>query len=179
MKTNLLYGFVLALVGFLVSLVFFIAGLHSSVEKMAATSWISSTLLFVLAVVVLYLGMAAKRTATPADRNWTYGSAFGTGAGIAVFAALFGLVFTYLYFALINPHMSEILYGVQVAKMEAKGMSSDQIEKAGSIMRAMMSPIGASLVGSLFGFIFDVLISLVVAIFVRRRPGATPPPIAA
>ncbi|QYM79421.1 DUF4199 domain-containing protein [Horticoccus luteus] len=178
MKTNLLYGFVLALVGFLVSLVFYITGFHSSVEKMEATSWISNTLLFVISIVVLYLGMAAKRAAAPADRQWTYGSALGTGAGIAVFGALFGIVFTYIYFALINHNMSDLIYQVQVAKMEAKGMSSDQIEKAEPMMRAMMSPVAASLMAGVVGFIFNFLISLIVAIFVRRRPVSTPPPLA-
>lgn len=174
MKTNLVYGFVLALAGFLVSLVFYIAGFHSSVEKMQATSWISTCLMIVISLVVLYLGMSAKRAAAPADREWTYGSALGTGVLIALFGALFSLILTYIYFGLINTNMSEIIYQTQVAKMEAKGMSSDQLEKAEPMMRMMMSPVMVSVMGAVMGFVFNFIFSLIVAIFVRQRPATAP-----
>lgn len=174
MKTTLTYGFTLALIGFVLALIFYIAGFHSSGEKFESISTLTNCLMIVVSIVVLFLAMKAKRAVTPADQPWGYGSALGTGVMTALYAALIGLVLTYVYFAFINSNMSEVIFQAQVAKMEAKGMTADQIERAEPMMRKMMTPAIASIFSSVGGFVFNVILALIIAIFVRSRPATVP-----
>jgi len=182
MKTPLIYGFAMALAGALLTFVMFFAGFHSSAEKMqsALGRTIGTVGSLVIAIVCLLLAMRAKRAGTPPDAPWGYGSALGAGVLTGLFAALIGIVFAYVYFVFINPQMSEVVYQVQVAKMEAKGMSSDQIDRAEPMMRKMMSPVAMTIFQTIFGFLASVVLSLILAIFVRNRSvditsGETPP----
>ena len=155
----------------LLTFIMFFAGLHDSAEKMqsavARTIAIAGPL--AIAITCLVLAMRDKRANTPADAPWGYGSALGTGVMTGLFSALIGVVFAYVYFVYLNPNMPEVIYQTQVAKMEAKGMSADQIERAEPMMRKMMSPVMMTAFQSIGGFVWTVLLSLIIAIFFRRR----------
>jgi hypothetical protein len=175
MKTPLIYGFAMALVSAVLTFVLFFAGFHSSAEKMqsAFAQTIGFVGPFIIGVTCLVLAMRERRANAPADAPWGYASALGTGVMTGLFASLIGIVFAYVYFAYINPQMSEVIYQVQAAKMEAKGMSADQIERAEPMMRKMMSPLMMTVFQTVVGFIWSVLLSLILAIFVRSRPTAS------
>jgi hypothetical protein len=170
MKNYLIFGFAMALAGALLTLVMFFAGFHSDIEKMQ--SGLARALGFIgptaIAVTAIVLGTRARRAEVPATEPFGYAQALGTGVMIALFAALFNLVFTYLYFAVINPDFSDIVYQAQVAAMEAKGMAAAQIESAAPMMRRMMSPAIMTAFGVIFGFFWAVLVSLVTAAFLKR-----------
>ena len=170
MKNYLIYGSVMAMAGALLTLIMFFAGFHSDVEKMQSgvAKGIGYIVPTAIAITVIVLGTRAQRAAISADKSFGYGQALGTGVMIALFAALFNIVFSYLYFALINPNFSDVVYQAQVAAMEAKGMSSAQIEGAEPMMRKMMSPVALTIFGTVFGFIWSVLISLITAAFLKR-----------
>jgi hypothetical protein len=182
MKIPLTYGAAMAIAGALLTLILFFAGFHDTAEKMQ--SGFAQTIAIIgplgIAVACLALAMRDKRANTPADMPWGYGSAFGTGVMTGLFSALFGAVFAYVYFAVLNPDMADVVYQMQVSKMEAKGMPSDRIDAAEQIMRKMLSPIMMTTFQTFFGFLWTVVLSLIIAIFYKRRPVggenlATPP----
>ena len=183
MKHYLTFGFAMAVAGALLTLGMYFAGFHSDVEKMQ--SGIARVIGFVgptaIAIVVIVLGTRARRMEVPATEPFGYAQALGAGVMIALFAAVFNLVFSYVYFTVVNPDFSDIVYQGQVAAMQAKGMSAAQIEGAESMMRKMISPVMMTVFGTIFGFVWTVLVSLVTAAFLKRQPADqfvdAPPPL--
>jgi hypothetical protein len=182
MKTPLIYGAAMAIGGALLTLILFFAGFHDSAEKMG--SGIAQSLGMVggllIAVVCLVLAMRDKRANTSPDLPWGYGSALGTGVLTGLFSALFGAIFTYIYFAFLNPGVTNIMYEVELAKMEARGTPPEQIDAAEGMMRFMFSPGMATLVQTIVGIVVIVILSLIIAIFYKNRPAALqtePPPL--
>ncbi len=150
MKTSLLYGFLIALVNFLVALILFIAGLHSDPGPCIGAARVVGGLGgLVVAIVVLVLGIKARRSALPPEAEFTYGQAFKTGMGIQLWCAIFSPITTYVYLAFINPHFIDVLLQANREKMEARGLSGDQIDRAERMMRIFTSP-GAQAVEAFF-----------------------------
>ncbi len=178
MKLSLTYGFFIALATSLLSLGFFFTGYHDDASKLQTAQNVGLVLGIVIAVVCLLMGMREKRELTPAKDNWGYSSALGTGVMIGLFAAIFSTIYTYCYFNFINPNMSELIYQMEVLKMEAKGMTDAQISQAEPIMRKMMSPVILTAIGMVSMFIINVVLALIVAIFVKNRPDVAAEPTA-
>jgi len=181
MKIPLLYGFLIALANAIVTLVMYFAGFHDSPEKMMSARWLGFVIVLAIGGVGLWFAMRDKRAQAPATAEWGYGSALGVGTLTALFAAVFGAVFTYIYFAIINPNMSEILVQTQLTAMQAKNVPQARIDAAEPVMRKMMSPVGVTCIGLLQAFIIGFIEALLVAIAFRKRPvvEGTPPPVAA
>lgn len=178
MKTPLTYGVIMAVASALLTLILFFVGFHDSPEQMqsGAGKFIAVVGPLAISITCLALAMRDKRSNTPDDAPWGYGSAVWTGVLTAVFATLLGAVFAYLYFAVINPSMTEVLYQTEVAKMEDKGLPPEQIDRAEQFMRKMLSPGIMTVFQSIGGFLVAVVLSLIVAIFYKNRtlaPGST------
>ncbi|MBP6507748.1 MAG: hypothetical protein KA257_09305, partial [Opitutaceae bacterium] len=60
-------------------------------------------------------------------------------------------------------------------KMEAKGMSADQIERAEPFIRKWMNPVMMTVSSFVMFFITNVVIALIAAAFVKNRPQTTAP----
>lgn len=172
MKTSLTYGFIMALGTALVSLGFFFAGYHDDAAKMETAQRISMVLNIAIAIVTIVLGMREKRALTPADQNWGYGSALGTGLMVSLWGTLFSCIYSYAYFTLINPAINEVIFQAQVLKMEESGMSAAQIAQAEPMMRKWMSPAVMTIMSFFIILIFNAVISFIAAIFVKNRPAA-------
>jgi hypothetical protein len=172
MKTPLVYGSLMALVGALLTYGLFFAGYHDAPEKLQVAQWIGSGGGILASIVFTALAMRERRAEYPANREWGYGSAFVTGLLAGLVGAVLGAILAYIYFAFVNPGFNEIVYQAQVAKMEAKGMSSAQIEQASGMMRKMMSPVVMVIFQVIAGAVWSTILSLIVAIFFRNRPAA-------
>lgn len=170
MKTSLTYGFIMALGTALVSLGFFFAGYHDEAAKMESAQRISMVLNTAIAIITIVLGMREKRGLTPADQNWGYGSALGTGLMVSLWGTLFSCIYSYTYFSFINPAINEVIYQAQVLKMEESGVSAAQIAQAEPMMRKWMSPAVMTLISFFVILAFNAVISFIAAIFVKNRP---------
>lgn len=171
MKTPLTYGVIMAVASALLTLILFFVGFHDSPEQMqsGAGKFIAVVVPLAISIICLALAMRDKRANTPDDAPWGYGSAVWTGVLTAVVASLLGAVFAYLYFGLINPTMTDVLYQAEVAKMEDKGLSPEQIDRAEQFMRKMLSPGFMAVFQSIGGFLVTVVLSLILAIFYKKR----------
>lgn len=178
MKHYLTYGLYLALAGALLNLVFFFLGYHSDVAKFHTAQWVGGIGMLAIGIVLTAVGIKARRADVPPSESFGYGSALGAGVMITLFANLFAAIFNFSYIKFINPGFTDVMMQLQAEKMEAKGMSSAQIEQAQHFMRAMMGPVGYSITGFITGIVFGVIISLVVAAFLRRAASEEPPALA-
>lgn len=175
MKTSLTYGFIMTLCGAFVGLGLYFTGLHSDPDKLKTAQTVGLILGLVISVTCILLGMREKRAGTPADKPWGYGSALGTGVMIGLFGTIFGAVYNYCYFAFIDPNFREVVLQAQIAGLEAKNLSSAQIEQAEPYIRPWLSPAAMTATGAVMGFIWNLVISLVVAAIVKNRPAAAAP----
>lgn len=181
MKTSLIYGAIMAVAGAVFTLLMFFAGFHDSPEKMKLGQWLGMVGGLAIGVVCLALAMRAHREQRRPDQSWGYASAFGIGVLTSLVAALLGSITGFLYFAVINPGFSEVIYQMQVEKMEAAGVSAAQMERIEPMVRKWTAP-GILVVSQvLSGFMMGVVLSLIVAIFFRRRTSDVaapmPPPL--
>lgn len=178
MKLPLVYGLAMAAGGALLNVVLYLAGFHESTDKLPAAQVIGTVVGLGIVIACLALAMKHKRASYPADAEWGYGPALGVGVLTSLVGALFGAVFSYVYFAFINPDMSEVILQAQVEKMEAAGISAAKIEQAQPMMKKWMSPGVMTVMQLFFGVIFGIVLSLIVAIFFRKREVVAPPTLA-
>jgi hypothetical protein len=169
MKTYVLYGFILAMGAFVANLVLYFMGLHSDAAKFASGQVIGSCLLLVIAVACISLGIKARRAEVPPTEDFGYGRALGAGVMIALFAGLFGIVTNYLYFQVINPGITEVIVQAQLDKMEAKGLTGEQLERAEKGVRMFMKPVFILVMGFLSSMFWGTIISLIAAAVLKRK----------
>jgi hypothetical protein len=174
MKTCSLYGFISALAGAFVTLILYFLGFHSDASKLQAAGWIGGLVGLAITATCLFLGVRARRDETPKDVEFGYGSAVGAGTLISLVSSFLSSVFAYTYYSFINPAFTDLMIQAQMAKMEARGMSGDQLEKAEAMTKWMMSAGPASVMAFFYIFILGVILALIVAAFLKRPAPNTP-----
>lgn len=179
MKTSLTFGFLLALAGALTSLGLFLTGYHDSAPKLQSAQWIQMAVGTLASVACLAAAMRTKREQAPADGEWSYAAAFGSGVLTGLCAVVIGSAFSYVYYKLINPNLSETLVQMQLTAMAEKGMPAKAISEVEPMMRRWMMPEIMTLMQALTGMIASTALSALIALFFRTRTSAqaTPPTI--
>ena len=164
----------MAIAGAALTFILYLAGFHESPEKMPTAQWVGGIGGVAIGVTCLALAMRERRSLTPAETDWGYGRALGAGVMTGLFASLFGLVTGYVYFGIVNPGFSEVIFQSQVVALEARGMTSAQIERVEPMLRKWISPVALTVMQGFSGFVWSLVLSLIVAIFLRKRPTDTP-----
>ncbi len=180
MKTTFLYGLGISLASFALNLLLYFAGFHANAEKLGTAQWIGGLVGFAITVTGLVLVMRARRDETPLDEPFGYGRALGTGTLTVLWSSLISGPLQALYVGVINPGFRDVVMEGEIAKLEAQGLTADQIAGAEKMMQIMTGPVAQAATIIIGGFIFGFLLSLIVAIFVRRPAEETfdePPPI--
>lgn len=175
MKTCSLYGFISALAGALLGIVLYFLGYHSDPAKLAAAQLIGGCTGFAIIVACIALGTSARRAEMPQEQGFGYGAALLAGTQISIVSAFLSGVFNYAYLAFINPGFAEILLQDKMDKLQAKGVSGADLDRAESITRTMLHPLPAAIFGLIYLFIVGFLVALVVSAFVRRPAPSGPP----
>ncbi len=168
MKTNVTYGFFIALGGMVLTLALYFLGFHSEASKLPAAQWIGFFGFLAIAISLIVAGQKARRSETPAEEGFSYGRGMGAGAGIAFFSALFGIATTLLYFGVINPNLVELMVQAQLDKLEAKGLSGAQIDQAEKFIRFSMKPAVMAVSNFIFIMLIGTIISLISSAFLKR-----------
>lgn len=168
MKTYLTYGTYCAVASAALNLVLYFSGLQT--DKMALGQYVQ-WLGIVFFAVVLFFGMKDVRSAKP-NQEICYSGAFVAGLLISVFAGLFGAIYTYIHFTFVNPDFPQYLNDFTRAQLEAKGVPSANIEAALNMQTLFVKPWIQAVIAVFVTPIMGVLVSLILAIFVKRTPKA-------
>lgn len=176
MKTPLVYGSLSAIAGAIIILALFFLGYHSEVEKLGAAKWIGGIAGLAVGISCLVLGVKARREEIPEAEGFSFGRAMGTGVLISVVSSFLSSVFYFVYLKVINPGFTDLMIQDTLDKMQAKGMSSDQLAGAEKGMHFFMAPALQSVMNLFGGVIFGVVLSLIVAAFLKRPAPAAQPP---
>src|SRR4051812_36711282 len=109
MKTYLTYGALMAFGGAVLVIVLYLLGFHSDASKLSAAQYLGGIGGLIIGVICITLGTKARRAQVPVTEEFGYGRALGAGFMIALFAALFGIVTTFVYAKWINPDFADII----------------------------------------------------------------------
>jgi len=125
---------------------------------------------------IIFLILTQKEYKDQLSGFLTFGEGFSAGFRYAVFTSLLIAVFTFIYLTFLNPDIMAKAAEQARAQMQAKGMSSDDIDKAVS----MTKKIGPA-IGSFFIAIIDTIVGIIVAligaaIFKKERSPFDPEP---
>lgn len=173
MKTTLFYGAIMGFIGILMNYALYFLGFHDSAEKMHTSQTISAILGIGAGIVCLVLAARARRTETPASEPFGYGRSLLACFLTSLWSTVIGTLSWVIYIGVVNPGVRDIMVQGELAKLEAKGLSSTQIEQAEGMIRMMMGPIPQGLIGFCFGLVIWTVISLIIAAFVRRADANT------
>lgn len=159
-KANLTNGVIFALLGIVYSLVIYFLDL--SFNKVQG--WI----FMVIQIVILFFLVKSYRDNYKYGAI-TYGEALGAGVIIFLYYAIIMAVFTYLLYAVIDPDLIDKQLAFAEEEMIKRGIPESAIEAGMKVQAKMMKPaIMAPL--SIFGSMIQGLImSLIVAAFVRKE----------
>lgn len=177
MKIALIYGFGIALAGAVLTLAAYFLGYHSDPDRIGTGQTIASVLGLAITVIGLVMGIRARRAEVPPTENFGYGRALGTGVMISIFSGIFGAIFLFVYASFINPDYQDVVVDSQIAKMEQQGIPPSQIDQAEGIMRTMSSPAMQAVFAVIMGALIGLVLSLIIAAFLKRPATAEPPPL--
>ena len=176
-KHSLTFGLLLALAGSLTSLGLFLAGYHDTTEKLQVAQKIQMAVGVAASVACLVAAIRAQRADAPAEADWGYGSAFGTGVLTGLCAVVIGSAFSYVYFKFIDPNLNETLIQMQLAAMAERGMPAKSISEVEPMVRRWMMPEIMTLMQAVTGLIASTVLSALIALFFRARPTAAATPV--
>ena len=166
MSTKFIYALTLTICGAVFNLLLYFTGFQT--EKLATGQYLN-WLGFVLMFVVLWLGIKAVRDESP-NQAMSYGKGVGTGTLISLYSGLMSAVYTYIHFKYINVDFVDYQLTLIRSKWAAHGMSEAQMDQAEAFTRKMMGP---GIQAALFPFaavIIGVILSLIIAAFLKRNP---------
>lgn len=169
MKTPLLYGSLIAIVGALLTFGLFFAGFHDTPEKLKSTQWIAPCVILIAHFVLVTFAIRDARSNYPAEEKWSYGNALGCGFLTGLVAAICGIVIGLIYYPLVNPQFGDVLFQTWYAQAEAKGYPADRLEAASGFMHKIYSPAGLSISNLITGLFVSLVLALIIAIFFRKR----------
>jgi hypothetical protein len=168
MKTTFIYGLSMAIAGTLMNFAFYFLGFHDSPEKIGTGQMIGLLGGMVITIGGLVLAVKARRSEIPDQEDFGYGRALGAGVLTSLWASIFGSISNFVYMGFINPGMQEVIVESEIAKLEAKGVSMEQIDQAEGMIRMMTSPAASGIMGFIGAFIISVIISLIIAAILKR-----------
>jgi Na+/H+-dicarboxylate symporter len=174
MKTCSLYGFISALAGAFITLVLYLLGLHSDPAKVGMAGYIALAVGLPVGILIIALGVKARREETPLTEDFGYGRALGAGVLISVVSSVLSTAFNLVYSNFINPRFPEVMVQAQLAKLEAKGMPPAQLDAAEKGVRMFMGAVPQAIFGILAGVVFGLILSLIIAAFLKRAPAEPP-----
>jgi hypothetical protein len=148
--------------------------MHSDAARITAAGFIALFFHWAFGILFIALALRERRAAADPARGFTYGQALWAGVATALFTALFDLVCVPLYAAVINPHFNEILAQAQTAKLEARGLGPDQLDRMERVQHIFFSPGFETAAAALGAVVGGTLVALVVAVFFQRPAEGAP-----
>lgn len=155
MKTTVRFGLILAGVQIGLSLLFFGLGL----DKNETVQSLSSFLNILITGVIVFMGIKTEKQAI-GNGFISFGKGFSAGMMITLIGSAITSVYSYLYFAFLNPEMITYIQMKQEEEMIKRGMSDEAVEKMAENMHAWTTPE----LMTLFAFLGMILIGLVISL---------------
>lgn len=162
------YGAIAAMVTIAIGLVFHLAGLTSYTEQNSPTNWIATLLTWGIMIAAMVMGM--KKYREEAGGYMTFGQGFGVGFWEALTLAVITAVWTYVFFALVEPGLTDTILEATRDKMLEQGQSEEQVDQAMQFTEPFMNPGMFALFGAIGTLLTGIIMALIVAAVTQRKP---------
>lgn len=166
------YGLIGSGILIALGLVMYLAGLSDPTQQQGAAGWLNGVLSLAVTGWALFAAMKAHRDGDLGG-YMSYGRGLRVGSLTSLVMAGVTLVWTWLFFTLVAPEMVEQIQEFQIAQMEARGMSDDQIEQAMAIASWSTSPTGMAIMAAIGTFVLGFVLSLIIAAVTRNQAPET------
>jgi len=173
MNNALFYGIVLALANIVLTLLSYFLGFQT--DKIAMEPWISIIQLAAV-ITVLWLGIRAAREESK-DKSLTYGRGVLTGFLISLYSTLISVAYTIIHLTYVNPAYVDYKMDAIRQKWIQAGMSDAQMATLEKYTRFMFTPVPMAIYLLITFVIIGVVISLILAAFLKRKSPAGGPPV--
>ena len=162
MKAWLKFGIILALSGILIQILMFVTG----TTDYSMTAFGIIMLLFIL---VLYFGMVETRD-QELGGSMKYGKAFVIGLLISLVTGGFTTIYTAATYDFIGKTIAQEQYDDAEERMEAWGLSDEQIEESMERQKAFMGRWPMAGMGFVSNAVLGIFLSLIMAAVTSRNP---------
>lgn len=159
-KANLTSGLILGLAGIVYSLVMYFLDLSLNQAQGYIFLVIQIALLFYL--VKLYRDNYMHGMIT-------YGQALGAGVVICLYYSIIAAVFAYIMFTVIDTGLLDKQLAMVEEQMLKRGIPQAQVDAGMAVQRKIMIPEVMAPVSILGNMFFGLLMSLIIAAFVRKE----------
>jgi len=161
MNTFMRYGIILGLACTAFTYLFGFLGWY---KDPAMVSWFY--LVIVVQIVVLVLGLMKT-----AAEGRSYGGQVSAGLLMHLVGGVIILLGSLLFTSVVFPDYFDEVMSVQEDRMRDQGMSDAQVQQAMDMTASFMNPFVNAIIGFVFTVLSGLVFSLVIAIFVRSKPG--------
>jgi hypothetical protein len=167
MKIPLIFGLAATFTMSVITLIAHLSGLSTDPETFLRTVISLGLVGVAVLITCMVLGTRQARSERGA-LEFTYGQAFMAGWMVAVFAAAAGVLFNYLYFAIINPDFAEVQIAWMRSFMEKMNSPAEKIDDAIEQFRIKATVTRQLINGALFNLIFGAIVALITAAIMKR-----------
>lgn len=159
-KANLNSGLILGLIGVAYSLVMYFLDLTLNRNQ--------GYFLLVILIIALYILLKSYRD-NYLHGYITYGQAVGAGVVIFLYYAIITAIFVYILYTLIDPGLIAKQLANTEEMLEKRGMTQEALDAAMNIQKKIIKPGIMAPFSILGSMVTGVIMSLIVAIFVRKE----------
>jgi len=164
MKAQVKYGLIYGGIAIGLSLLLFGLGMEKDEGVQKITNFINVA----IPAVIIFLGIREKRD-VEGHGFLSFGKGFSTGFTIALIGGLVTTIYTYLYFAVLNPGMITYIRMKQEEELIKRGMSDSDVEKMASSMETWSSPGMMALFIFVGALLLGLVISLISAAILKKE----------
>jgi len=159
-KANLNSGLIIGLVGVVYTLLMWFMDL--------TFNRIQGYVFFVILIFLLFYFIRSYRN-NYLGGYITYGQAVGAGVIICLISSIIGAIFTYILYVFIDPELSAKQLAFTEELYAKRGMPQEAMDTALNMAKKFQKPLITAISGILGGVLFGTIITLIVAIFVRKE----------
>ena len=159
-KANLTNGLILGLTGVVYTLVIYFLNM--------STNRIQGFIFYLILIVVLYFLVKSYRD-NYMHGMITFGQALGAGVVIFLYYSVITAIFSYILFAIIDPGLIDKMIAAAEETGMKRGFTQEQIDLSLQFQKKIMTPPVLTIMGIFGNMFFGLIISLIVAAFVRKE----------
>ena len=168
--TGTRYGLFASLIAIVFGLVVQLTGLVDVTDQSSPTNWIVSMVNWAVMIGAIYMAVKHHR-----DNELGGYIDFGRGFMVGFIATLvmtaLSLIWTYIFFAFIEPDLiAEIMDVTRERMIEEQGLSEEVADQQMSMTKFIFNPFGMAMTAGLGTMVGGLIISLIIAPILKNTP---------
>lgn len=153
--------------GLICGVITIIYSLILNITELALTNQFLGWISFLIVLAAIWMAMREFKRQNAGFMS--YGQGLSIGTLVVLISSILGGVFTYIYVKFVDTGYIEKMRNMQVAEMESKGMSDEQVDQAMAVAEKMMTPGMIVVFAIVGGLVFGFLLSLIIAAIVKNN----------